>query len=97
MQIPARIGSCSHSRLGRRSRCLTVAERDISIARGRNLQAAALPNPTLSLEVGNAFGSGSCQGLDLAEQTLQVSQLVELGGKREARIAAASPGMGVAR
>ncbi len=76
---------------------LTVAERDIGMAGGRSTQAAALPNPTLSLEVDNAFGSGSYQGLDLSEQTLQVSQLVELGGKREARIAAASAGLGAAR
>ncbi|MFG1420712.1 TolC family protein [Roseixanthobacter liquoris] len=76
---------------------LTVAERDIGMAGGRSMQAAALPNPNLSLEVDNAFGSGSYQGLDLSEQTLQVSQLVELGGKREARIAAASAGVGVAR
>lgn len=76
---------------------LTVAERDIGMAGGRRVQAALLPNPNLSLEVDNAFGSGSYQGLDLAEQTLQVSQLVELGGKREARIAAAGAGVGVAR
>lgn len=76
---------------------LTVAERDIGMAGGRSMQATVLPNPNLSLEVDNAFGSGSYQGLDLAEQTLQVSQLVELGGKREARIAAANAGIGVAR
>ncbi len=76
---------------------LTVAERDIGMAGGRSIQATVLPNPNLSLEVDNAFGSGSYQGLDLAEQTLQVSQLVELGGKREARIAAANAGIGVAR
>ncbi|MEW6122715.1 MAG: TolC family protein [Pseudomonadota bacterium] len=76
---------------------LTVAERDIGMAGGRGLQAALLPNPVLSLEVDNAFGSGSYSGLDLADQTLQVSQLVELGGKREARIAAANAGVGVAR
>lgn len=76
---------------------LTAAERDIGMASGRSTQAAALPNPDISLEVDNAFGSGSYQGLDLAEQTLQISQLVELGGKREARMAAAGAGVGVAR
>ncbi|MBN8918302.1 MAG: TolC family protein [Rhizobiales bacterium] len=76
---------------------LTAAERDIGIAAGRNTQAGALPNPNLSLEVDNAAGSGSYQGLDLAEQTIQISQLVELGGKREARLAAAGAGVGVAR
>ncbi|HQS46496.1 MAG: divalent cation transporter [Rhizobiales bacterium 24-66-13] len=76
---------------------LTATERDIGIAGGRSIQAAALPNPNLSLEVENAFGTNSYQGLDLAETTLQVSQLVELGGKREARIAAANAGVGAAR
>ncbi|MEP9375957.1 TolC family protein [Aquabacter sp. CN5-332] len=76
---------------------LTAAERDIGMAGGRSIQAAALPNPSLSLDVENAFGTTSYQGLDLAETTLQVSQLVELGGKREARIAAANAGLGVAR
>ncbi|WP_393989259.1 TolC family protein [Xanthobacter sediminis] len=76
---------------------LTAAERDIGMASGRSTQAAALPNPALSLEVDNAMGSGSYQGLDLAEQTLQISQLVELGGKREARMAAAGAGITVAR
>lgn len=76
---------------------LTAAERDIGMASGRNTQAGALPNPNLSLEVDNAAGSGSYQGLDLAEQTIQISQLVELGGKREARLAAAGAGVGVAR
>ncbi|MFG1281836.1 TolC family protein [Xanthobacter autotrophicus] len=76
---------------------LTAAERDIGMASGRDRQAAALPNPNLSLEVDNAFGSSSYQGLDLAEQTLQISQLVELGGKREARMAAAGAGTSVAR
>ncbi|MFG1260580.1 TolC family protein [Xanthobacter flavus] len=76
---------------------LTAAERDIGMASGRDQQAAVLPNPNLSLEVDNALGSGPYQGLDLAEQTLQISQLVELGGKREARMAAAGAGVGVAR
>lgn len=76
---------------------LTAAERDIGMAGGRRLQADALPNPTLSLDVENVAGTNTYQGLDLAETTLQISQLMELGGKREARIAAASAGSGIAR
>ncbi|MGR7997908.1 TolC family protein [Xanthobacter sp. ZOL 2024] len=76
---------------------LTAAERDVGMASGRSVQAAVLPNPELSLEVDNAMGTGSYQGLDLAEQTLQLSQLIELGGKREARMAAAGAGVSVAR
>jgi cobalt-zinc-cadmium efflux system outer membrane protein len=68
---------------------LTVAERDIGIAAGRQIQAGALPNPEASFELDNAFGSGAYRGLTSAETTLQLSQLIELGGKRDARVAAA--------
>lgn len=67
---------------------LTAGERDIAIAGGRRLQAGAIPNPELSFELDNAFGSGLYRGLSAAETTLQLSQLFELGGKREARVAA---------
>lgn len=67
---------------------LTVAERDVGIASGQSAQARALPNPELSYEHDNAFGSGPYRGTRAAETTVQISQLVELFGKREARIAA---------
>lgn len=69
---------------------LTAAERDIGIAAGKRQQAGAIPNPELSFELDNAFGSGPYRGTQSAESTLQLSQLIELGGKREARIAAGS-------
>ena len=67
---------------------LTAAERDIGIARGQRIQAGALLNPELSYEQDNSFGSGIYRGTKSAETTLQISQLFELFGKREARIAA---------
>jgi cobalt-zinc-cadmium efflux system outer membrane protein len=66
---------------------LTAAERDIGIASGRRIQAGAIPNPELSASVENVAGSGPYRGTQSAETTLQLSQLVELGGKRDARIA----------
>ena len=69
---------------------LTAAEKDVRIAAGRRHQAGAFPNPEASFELDNAFGSGELRGLEDAETTLQISQLIELGGKREARIAAGS-------
>src|SRR6266436_581446 len=75
---------------------LTAAERDIGIAGGLKIQAGALPNPDLSFELGNALGSGRYRGLRSAETNLQLSQLVELGGKREARLAAGEAGIGTA-
>src|SRR6266436_1749114 len=75
---------------------LTAAERDIGIASGLKVQAGALPNPELSFELDNALGSGPYMGLRSAETNLQLSQLVELGGKREARLAAGEAGIGTA-
>jgi cobalt-zinc-cadmium efflux system outer membrane protein len=53
---------------------------------GRIKQAGVKPNPTLSAEVENVFGSGELQAFDAAEVTLGLSQLVELGGLRDRRI-----------
>lgn len=75
---------------------LTAAERDIGIAGGLRIQAGALPNPDVSFELDNALGSGPYKGARSAETTLQLSQLVELGGKREARLAAGEAGVGSA-
>lgn len=75
---------------------LTAAERDIGVAGGLRIQAGALPNPEASFELDNALGSGPYKGLRSAETTLQLSQLVELGGKREARVAAGEAGVGTA-
>ncbi len=76
---------------------LTVAERDIGIATGQRIQAGALPNPELSYEIDNAYGTGPYRGTRSAETTLQLSQLVEFGLKREARISAATAEVDVAR
>ncbi|WP_020188293.1 TolC family protein [Methylopila sp. 73B] len=76
---------------------LTAADREIGAATGRGIQSATRPNPELGFELDNAFGSKSKRDLDAAETTLQISQLFELGGKREARIAAASAEIDAAR
>lgn len=67
---------------------LTAAEREVGIATGRRIQAGAVPNPEASFELDDAFGSGEYRGTRSAETTLQLSQLLELGGKRQARIEA---------
>ena len=76
---------------------LAMADRDIGIAAGKRIQAGAIPNPELSFELDKAFGSGPYRGLDSAETTLALSQLIELGGKRDARIAAGSAELESAR
>ena len=50
------------------------------------LQAGALPNPTLSLELEDVAGTGEFSGVGQAQTTLLLGQLVELGGKRAARV-----------
>lgn len=75
---------------------LTAAERDIGIAGGLRIQAGVLPNPEVSFELDNVLGSGPYKGLRSAETNLQLSQLVELGGKREARVAAGEAGISAA-
>lgn len=72
---------------------LTAAERDVGIASGQRLQAGALINPEVSYEQDNSFGARTYRGTRSAETTLQISQLFELFGKRDARIAAGQAGV----
>ncbi|PIQ98972.1 MAG: transporter [Nitrospinae bacterium CG11_big_fil_rev_8_21_14_0_20_45_15] len=65
---------------------LSAFSQEVQARSARTLQSSLLPNPTLSIQVGNAFGSGSFGGFRGAETNVQVGQLIELGGKRSARI-----------
>ncbi|MFN0149251.1 MAG: TolC family protein [bacterium] len=51
--------------------------------------AGLRPNPELSLEVEDVGGTGESQGFKAAQFTLGLGQMIELGGKRGARLAAA--------
>jgi cobalt-zinc-cadmium efflux system outer membrane protein len=72
---------------------LTAAERDVGIATGQRIQAGVLINPEVSYEQDNSFGSRGYRGTKSAETTLQISQLFELFGKRDARIAVGRAGI----
>ncbi|MDT8311415.1 MAG: TolC family protein [Methylophaga sp.] len=50
------------------------------------LQAGLKPNPVLQAEVENVFGTGNSRFLSGAELTLSLSQLIEMGDKRQQRI-----------
>tara|TARA_R110001606_G_scaffold171956_3_gene318038 strand:+ start:993 stop:2273 length:1281 start_codon:yes stop_codon:yes gene_type:complete len=50
------------------------------------VQAGIRPSAELSLEVENVAGSGQWAGTEGAEVTLALSQVVELGGQRDARL-----------
>jgi cobalt-zinc-cadmium efflux system outer membrane protein len=54
----------------------------------RILQAGLIPNPELSLQVEDAFGPYG--GRSYSQATLQLSQVIELGGKRSARVDSAT-------
>ncbi|WP_428310015.1 TolC family protein [Hydrocarboniphaga sp.] len=62
----------------------------------RARQATLRPAPELSVTAENLLGSGETRGLDAAELTFALSQVIELGGKRDARIDAAKAGRSVA-
>ncbi|MEC9357527.1 MAG: TolC family protein [Pseudomonadota bacterium] len=53
-------------------------------------EAALRPAPTVELQLEDALGSGSRSGFDTAQTTLSLSQLIELGGKRDSRIEVAN-------
>jgi outer membrane protein, heavy metal efflux system len=48
-------------------------------------QTGLLPNPELAVEAEDFAGRGAYQGLNSAEITYGVTQLVEIGGKRSSR------------
>lgn len=65
---------------------VTQAKAQADAAEARARQAGVSPNPELSVEVENFAGSGAFQGLRSTETTLALSQRLELGGKRSARV-----------
>jgi cobalt-zinc-cadmium efflux system outer membrane protein len=52
----------------------------------KRLQAGLLPNPEVGVEFENFAGSGELSGADSLETTIVLSQLIELGDKRELRV-----------
>lgn len=63
----------------------------------RILQAGLRHNPELGLQVEDILGTGSFSGGREAQITLQLSQVIELGGKRAARTELASQARGVTK
>jgi cobalt-zinc-cadmium efflux system outer membrane protein len=56
------------------------------VKEAQTLQAGLRPNPHLEIKVDDAAGSGEFTGFDHSEITVQLGQLIELGGKRAARV-----------
>jgi outer membrane protein, heavy metal efflux system len=68
---------------------------ELRAAQARERQAALHPAAALDIDAENVAGSGGTRGVDAAEFTLALSQVLELGGKRSARIDAARAGTGL--
>ncbi|WP_129645034.1 TolC family protein [Peristeroidobacter agariperforans] len=68
---------------------LLASAYELSAAQARIVQADLRPNPEFGVELENFAGSGAAQRIDSLETTLSLSQVVELGGKRGLRRAAA--------
>lgn len=66
-------------------------------AQGLARQAKARPNPTLGMLTENVGGSGPYKDFGRAETTLSLSQPLDLGGRRDARIGAGTAELEAAR
>lgn len=58
---------------------------EVRAQEARALQAGLFPNPELSIEAENFGGSSVAQGFSTAENTVALSQIIKLGGKRKKR------------
>ena len=58
---------------------------EVRSAEARTLQAGLLPNPEISAEVENFGGARELKGFNGSENTIQINQLIEMGGKRSKR------------
>lgn len=65
-------------------------------SQGELRQAGVWKNPELEVSADNIAGQGAYKGFDSAEVTYGVSQLIEIGGKRSARVDAAKRGVDLA-
>ena len=65
-------------------------------AEAREVQAGLLPNPELGVRTEDIGVSGQTRGIDQAEMTVELGQLIELGGKRAARLEVAERGRDLA-
>lgn len=72
-------------------------EAEVERAQGQARQARARPNPNVSVMTENFAGQRPYNSFDRSENTLQLNQPIELGGKRSARIAAGEAGVVAAR
>jgi outer membrane protein, heavy metal efflux system len=59
---------------------------DVRSSEARILQARLRPNPEVGVQTEDIAGTKQSTGFDRSQTTIQLSQLIELGGKRSARV-----------
>ncbi len=69
---------------------LSAFSLEIRAQEARILEAGLFPNPELEISFEDFGGSGEFDGVDQSETTIQLEQLIELGGKRVSRLRATS-------
>ena len=68
---------------------LIASRYEMTAARGRITQAGLRINPQLDVELENFAGGGDLNGINALETTLSLSQVLELGDKRNLRVGVA--------
>ena len=63
------------------------------VQQARGGTATLRPAPELRADIEDALGTGAASGFGATQFTLALSQVIELGGKRDARIGSASAGL----
>lgn len=74
---------------------LKAGQEAVGASTGDRRQSALIPNPELAFEAENMLGTGAKSSFKEAELTLAIAQPVELGGKRAARVKAATEQLGI--
>ena len=81
----------------RESPLLPDSSLELRAREAESLQAGLLPNPALTTEVEDFGGGGSRNAFDASQTTVSLAQLIELGGKRAARVRLADANADLAR
>lgn len=70
---------------------------NVQAAQGLAQQAAVLPNPQVNIQSENFAGTNSFNRISPIQNTVSVSEVIEIGGKRHSRIAAGKADLEAAR
>lgn len=76
---------------------LIEGEANVQAAEGLARQSGALPNPVISYESENFGGTNNFSRISPVQNTLSLSETIEIGGKRSARIAAGAANVEAAK